>query len=165
MSKPMVQANERIDLDVLKDAIREVVREELDQLTIKRSGAPIFVRQANSAAHRVKTPSGAEALAGIDSPRSIPEGAWPASSSRSLGQWIVVDPAICRGKPTFRNTRVMVWQVLELVAQGMAWVSIEEQWEGKINREMIAEAVQLANRSADRNAPDLLRRWAQWHAG
>lgn len=157
MSKPMVQGNERIDLDILKDAIREVVREELDQLTMQQSGSPTFVREANRAAYREKTPFGAEALAGIDSRRSVPEGAWPVSSLRSVGRWIVLDPAICHGKPTFRNTRVMVWQVLELVAQGMAWESIEEQWDGKISRDMIAEAVQLASRSFVHEMNELTR--------
>jgi uncharacterized protein (DUF433 family) len=156
----MVQGSEHIDLDILKDAIREVIREELDQLAMQQPGTPSFVREANRAAYRVKTPFGAEALASIDSRRSVPEGAWPGSSSRSLGQWIVVDPAICHGKPVFRNTRIMVWQVLELVAQGMAWESIEEQWDGKISKDMIAEAVQLANRSFVQQMNELTRELA-----
>jgi len=32
---------------------------------------------------------------------------------------IVADPEICHGKPTFKNTRVMVWQVLEMLKAGM----------------------------------------------
>jgi uncharacterized protein (DUF433 family) len=60
-----------------------------------------------------------------------------------LGRWIVADPAICHGKPTFRNTRIMVWQVLEMAADGMDLVSIEEQWSGKITKDAVAEALQL----------------------
>ena len=31
---------------------------------------------------------------------------------------IVADPEICHGKPTFKNTRVMVWQILEMLKAG-----------------------------------------------
>ena len=64
-----------------------------------------------------------------------------------LGRYIVADPAICHGKPTFRGTRIMVWQVLEMVAAGMAWETIVEEWGGSITKEAIAEAVQLASKS------------------
>src|SRR5712691_11345832 len=47
---------------------------------------------------------------------------------RSLGRHIVADPAICHGKPTFRGTRTMVWQVLEMVAEGMDFYAIVKAW-------------------------------------
>ena len=59
-----------------------------------------------------------------------------------LGRYIVADPEICHGKPTFRGTRIMVWQVLEMVAEGMAWETIVEEWGSSITKEAIAEAVQ-----------------------
>jgi len=62
-----------------------------------------------------------------------------------LGRYIVADPEICHGKPTFRGTRIMVWQVLEMVAEGKAWETIVEEWGGSIAKEAIAEAVQLAS--------------------
>jgi uncharacterized protein (DUF433 family) len=64
-----------------------------------------------------------------------------------LGRYIVADPSICHGKPTFRGTRIMVWQVLEMVAEGKAWETIVEEWGGSITTEAIAEAVQLASKS------------------
>jgi uncharacterized protein (DUF433 family) len=64
-----------------------------------------------------------------------------------LGRYIVADPAICHGKPTFRGTRIMVWQVLEMVASGTAWETIVEEWGGSITKEAIGESVQLASRS------------------
>ena len=64
-----------------------------------------------------------------------------------LGRYIVADPAICHGKPTFRGTRIMVWQVLEMVAAGMAWETIVGEWGGSITKEAIGEAVQLASKS------------------
>jgi hypothetical protein len=38
-----------------------------------------------------------------------------------LGEFIVADPDICHGKPTFKGTRIMVWQVLDDVAEGRFW--------------------------------------------
>lgn len=35
-----------------------------------------------------------------------------------LNAYIVEDPEICHGKPTFKNTRVMVWQILEMLKSG-----------------------------------------------
>ena len=61
-----------------------------------------------------------------------------------LGRYIVTDPAICHGQPTFRGTRVFVADVLEQVASGMAWEAIIEEWNSSINAAAIAEAVQLA---------------------
>ncbi len=64
-----------------------------------------------------------------------------------LGRYIVADPKICHGKPTFRGTRVFVADVLEQVADGMAWESIIEEWHDSITKEAIAEAVQLATQA------------------
>lgn len=64
-----------------------------------------------------------------------------------IGRYIVADPEICHGKPTFRGTRIMVWQVLEQVANGMAWETIEEEWRGKVSQQAIAEAVLLASQA------------------
>ena len=64
-----------------------------------------------------------------------------------IGRYIVADTEICHGKPTFRGTRIMVWQVLEMVSDGMAWESISEEWNGKVTKEAIAEAVRLASQA------------------
>jgi uncharacterized protein (DUF433 family) len=61
-----------------------------------------------------------------------------------VGRFIVADPAICHGKPTFKGTRIMVSQVLDQVAEGLAWESIIERWDSSISREAIAEAVRMA---------------------
>jgi uncharacterized protein (DUF433 family) len=67
--------------------------------------------------------------------------------SRIIGRYIVADPKICHGKPTFRGTRVMVADVLDQVAEGLAWESIIEGWHNSIFKEAIVEALQLANRA------------------
>ena len=41
-----------------------------------------------------------------------------------LNKYIVADPKICHGKPTFKGTRIMVWQVLQLLAAGESVESI-----------------------------------------
>jgi uncharacterized protein (DUF433 family) len=61
-----------------------------------------------------------------------------------LGRYIVTDPQICHGQPTFRGTRIMVTQVLEQVASGMAWEAIVDEWRGSVSKDAIAEAVRLA---------------------
>lgn len=35
-----------------------------------------------------------------------------------IGKYIIADPQICHGKPTFKGTRIMVWQILEMLAAG-----------------------------------------------
>ena len=76
----------------------------------------------------------------------------PMEQKKSLGKYIVADPAICHGKPTFRGTRIMVWQVLKQVARGMSWDDITAEWRGSVNKEAIAEAVALAGRTFDDHA-------------
>lgn len=67
--------------------------------------------------------------------------------AKLLGRYVVADPKICHGKPTFRGTRIMVADVLEQVASGMDWESITYEWRGSITREAIAEAVHLAKQA------------------
>ena len=61
-----------------------------------------------------------------------------------FGRYIVTDPEICHGKSTFLGTRILVAEVLEQVADGLAWESIIEEWRGSISAEAIAEAVSLS---------------------
>jgi uncharacterized protein (DUF433 family) len=44
----------------------------------------------------------------------------------------------------FKGTRILVGDVLDLVASGMAWEAIVEEWRGAVSVEAIAEAVRLA---------------------
>src|SRR5258708_24155893 len=67
---------------------------------------------------------------------------------KARGQFIVADPRIRRGRPTFKGTRVTVADVLADVQRGLSWDFICYRWgDGKITREAIAEAVQLARRT------------------
>ena len=68
----------------------------------------------------------------------------PKMRRKTLGRYIVVDPEICHGRPTFRGTRIRVLQVLKQVAKGIDWDTIVWQWRGNVSRDAIAEAVGLA---------------------
>ena len=64
-----------------------------------------------------------------------------------MGHYIIADPKVCHGQPTFRGTRILVADVLEQVASGMAWDCIVEEWRGSISQDAIAEAVRAASRT------------------
>ena len=36
----------------------------------------------------------------------------------AINDYIVADSAICHGKPTFKGTRIMAWQVLDMLKAG-----------------------------------------------
>jgi uncharacterized protein (DUF433 family) len=61
-----------------------------------------------------------------------------------FGKYIVADPDICHGKPTYKGSRVMVWQVLEALEDGESWDDIMQAWPGAVTREAIAETIRLA---------------------
>lgn len=62
-----------------------------------------------------------------------------------ISKYIVADPEICGGKPTFKGTRVMVWQILEMLAAGETVDEIIEDFPS-ITREHIAAALRHAAR-------------------
>lgn len=73
-----------------------------------------------------------------------------------MGRYIVTDPKICHGKPTFRGTRVLVSDVLDQVASGMAWETIIEEWNDSITKDAIREAVQLASQALLKHADEFI---------
>lgn len=64
-----------------------------------------------------------------------------------LGRFIVADPAVCHGKPTYKGTRIMVWQVLAMLERGESWEYIRAAWPGRISDQAVAETVRLARSS------------------
>lgn len=73
-----------------------------------------------------------------------------------MGRYIVADPKICHGKPTFRGTRVLVSDVLDQVASGMAWETIIEEWNNSITKEAIREAVELASQALFKHTDEFI---------
>jgi uncharacterized protein (DUF433 family) len=80
-----------------------------------------------------------------------------STKKTSIGRYMVADPKICHGRPTFRGTRVLVSDVLEQVAAGMAWETIIEEWNGGVSKQAIVEAVQLASQALQRHVDDFAR--------
>jgi uncharacterized protein (DUF433 family) len=70
-----------------------------------------------------------------------------SEKAKLIGRYIVSDPKICHGKPTFKGTRVLVSDVLDQVGTGMAWETIIEDWNNSLTREAIREAVSLASQA------------------
>ena len=73
-------------------------------------------------------------------------------------RYICANPRNCHGKLTFRGTRILVSDVLELVADGMNWDDIIKECHGSISRAAIAEAIRLAGKSIVRHADEYRER-------
>ncbi|MGB9630620.1 MAG: DUF433 domain-containing protein [Candidatus Methanodesulfokora sp.] len=61
-----------------------------------------------------------------------------------IGRYIVIDDEICHGKPTFKGTRVLVSDVIELLAAGLSPEEIIRDYYPSLNEEMIREALEWA---------------------
>lgn len=55
-----------------------------------------------------------------------------------INKYIVADPEICHGKPTFDRTRIMVWQILEMLEQGASNEEIIEVFPSLTNKHIKA---------------------------
>ena len=60
-----------------------------------------------------------------------------------INQYIVADSEICHGKPTFKGTRVMVWQVLEMLEYEASLKEIFEAFPS-LKKEHVRAALQYA---------------------
>ncbi|RZN40087.1 MAG: DUF433 domain-containing protein [Methanophagales archaeon ANME-1-THS] len=58
-------------------------------------------------------------------------------------RYISADPDICHGKPVFKGTRILVSDIIELLAAEEAIEKILEEYPS-LNREMIREALEYA---------------------
>lgn len=57
--------------------------------------------------------------------------------------WVTVDPAICGGKPVIRGTRIMVKNILGMVAGGCSISQIVQEYP-ELTLEMVESALQYA---------------------
>jgi uncharacterized protein (DUF433 family) len=60
-----------------------------------------------------------------------------------MNDWIVVDSTICAGKPTIRGTRIMVKNILGMIAGGYTLDQVLEAYPD-LTREMVEAALQYA---------------------
>jgi len=64
---------------------------------------------------------------------------------KELGQYIVADPEICHGQLTFKGTRILVADVLYLLAKGQDWDRVSYEFDGRLSHAAIAEAITMAS--------------------
>jgi uncharacterized protein (DUF433 family) len=60
-----------------------------------------------------------------------------------INKYIVADSEICHGKPTFKGTRIMVWQILEMLENGAVAEEIFEAFPS-LTQNHIRAALQYA---------------------
>ena len=58
---------------------------------------------------------------------------------------IQVSPRICHGKPVIRGTRIMVWQVLDLLESGLSFEQIREDYFPQLTTADMQACLQYAN--------------------
>ena len=80
-----------------------------------------------------------------------------ARKGKELGQYIVVDPDICHGQPTFKGTRIMAKSVLEMLVKGWDWDRVAAAYDGRIDHAAIAEVLSLAGEALIEKAEERQR--------
>jgi len=61
-----------------------------------------------------------------------------------VGKYIVVDDEVCHGKPTFKGTRILVSDVIELLAAGVSIEEIVRDYYPGLSEDMVREALSWA---------------------
>lgn len=60
-----------------------------------------------------------------------------------MNEWIVVDPNICAGKPTIKGTRIMVKNILGMMAGGYTVEKVLSSYP-ELTQEMVTAALEYA---------------------
>ncbi|MBI4664443.1 MAG: DUF433 domain-containing protein [Verrucomicrobia bacterium] len=81
-----------------------------------------------------------------------------------LGKFIVADPKVCHGKPTYKGTRIMVWQILEALGDGESVDELVKAWGGRVSRDAILETIRLAGTNLLNEQGRLRHPHASWVA-
>lgn len=68
----------------------------------------------------------------------------PKDEPMELGEYIVAHPQICHGKPTYKGTRIMVWQILQDLGRGETVDEIVTAWGGRVSKPAVLETIRLA---------------------
>lgn len=63
-----------------------------------------------------------------------------------INDYIVTDNEICGGTPTFKGTRVMVWQVLELLGAGISIDKIIQDYFPSLTKPAILSVLTYASK-------------------
>jgi len=62
-----------------------------------------------------------------------------------INKHIVADNEICHGQPTFKGTRIMVWQIIDLLATGVSIDEILTDYFPQLNKKAILSALAYAS--------------------
>lgn len=62
----------------------------------------------------------------------------------TINEYIVADSEICHGKPAFKGTRIMVWQILEMLGSNMTTKEIVKDFPS-LNKNHIKAALDYAS--------------------
>ena len=63
-----------------------------------------------------------------------------------ISDYIIADSEICEGKPIFKGTRIMVWQVLELLGAGININEIVKDYFPQLSKEAILSVLNYASK-------------------
>jgi uncharacterized protein (DUF433 family) len=58
---------------------------------------------------------------------------------------IKVNPKICHGKPIIQGTRIMVWQILDLIEDDLTFDDIINEYYPRLTKEDIKACIEYAN--------------------
>jgi uncharacterized protein (DUF433 family) len=72
-----------------------------------------------------------------------------------LGKYVVRAPGVCRGRPTFKYTRIEITGTLERLAAGENVEEIIAGYRGKVSRQAIMEALRLMTTQFLKSLPRL----------
>ena len=63
-----------------------------------------------------------------------------------INKYLVIDSKICHGIPTFKDTRIMVWQVLDLLGAGITPEEIIRDYFPRLTKEAVFSAINYASK-------------------
>ena len=66
-----------------------------------------------------------------------------------INEYIVADSEICGGSPTFKKTRIMVWQVLDLLGAGISVEEIIKRYFPELTNQSILSALNFASKTIE----------------
>src|SRR5260221_14657462 len=70
-----------------------------------------------------------------------------------LGKYIVAAPGVCKGRPTFKGTRIRVAFILDLIEGGWSIEQITQEYtDSEISAEGVREAIRLAKDALTKSA-------------
>ncbi len=66
-----------------------------------------------------------------------------------INEYIVADSEICGGTPTFKGTRVMIWQIIELLGAGITIDEILKRYFPQLTKQAILSALSYTSKAIE----------------